>query len=120
MATRDGFISSYWDGVQLIENFEEGGVIVRRQRQPSRVAILERGQRLARESREALKNEVAYLRPTACIPESDYDNLIRLNPDLRAPDAEIRARAWKAFLAGEGRCYVINPPRLDVYHGAVR
>ena len=108
-------ISEYWDGVRLIEWKEEQGKVVRRDRQPSRKKITDRTKRLRNEAREAVKMDVAGLRPTALIPEQDWYNLLKINPDLNSPDVEIRTRAMKKFLENEGRCYVYNPPRLALW-----
>jgi hypothetical protein len=80
---------------------------------------MERNKRLNIESREAVKMDYAHLRPTANIPEQDFDKLLKMNPELSAPDQEIRDKAWKKFLAREGCSYIINPPRLDRYFGEI-
>lgn len=113
MTTSADVVGTWFDGVRAISWFVEAGKLVRQERQPARDVIMKRVQRLRIENREALKPEVAHLRPTAMIPEQDFDYLLARNPDLKAPDAEIRAKAWKKFLALEGAIYVTNPPRLD-------
>ena len=48
------------------------------------------------------------------IPRADYDALIRANPDLAAPDGEIRLKAWRKFVGSpESRPYLVsgNPHR---------
>ncbi len=111
----------YYDGIRHIEWKEQLGKTVRRDRQPGRKIILERNARLRNEARDAINHKFlgGLLRPTATIPEKDFEYLVKINPDLMSPDKEILARAWKKFLERDpvGGQYVINPPRLDKYIG---
>lgn len=109
-------LNEYWDGIRWIQVHEEQGQVVRRDRQPARDTIMERNKRLAIESREAVRMDFAGLRPTANIPERDYDNLVRMNPDLESPDPDIKYKAWTKFLGCEGKVYVYNPPRLQKWN----
>jgi hypothetical protein len=82
------------DGVLAREAFAEpDGTVSSVLRQPSRDAVMEAAR--ARPAPRALE----WGRCVATIPLIDRYRLGRRYPDLDAPDAETRARAWARFLA---------------------
>lgn len=77
--------------------------------QAKRKQLLAFNQELRKEAAPmALPDNSGYLQ--FFMPELDYYFWIHKNPDLRAPDSEIRKRAWTKFLrSDDGRKYTVNP-----------
>lgn len=48
---------------------------------------------------EGLVTNKADLHFALSIPEFDYHLLVRANPDLEAPDRDIKGAAWKRYIA---------------------
>lgn len=86
------------DGVMVRETvFDTDGTAHGRLSQPSAGLILARNQEL-RKNPEAIR-PLQSMGWALSIPEADYYNLRRLNPDLAAPCALTRTVAWKKFIA---------------------
>ncbi len=83
-------------GIYRNRFFISGGQLIRRQTQPNRERLLERNAKLRREGGLA---DLSFAGHALRIPEIDYYQLRQKYPDLNAPDAEIRTKAWRAFEA---------------------
>lgn len=75
----------------------EGGTLVRSRSQPDRVQLLEHNQEL-RNNPGALR-DMSFAGLEMNLPELDYYLLIEQYPDLNSPDAEIKTKAWRKFMA---------------------
>jgi len=90
MITRDA------DAVMVRELYAEpDGTVVARLHQPSRQAILEHN---ARSRIEHPRRELTFGRLVLNIPLVDRERLRATHPELDAPDAETRRRAWLKFI----------------------
>lgn len=70
---------------------------VRSRTQPGRREILEFNQALRADP--ARIRRLKWAKPQLQIPELDLYRLKHLYPELDSPDAEIRLKAWKRFMA---------------------
>lgn len=73
--------------------------------QPSRDQIMKN---TAAQRREGVsrKTETGYL--LCQVPLLDYMELRKRNPDMAAPDPQIRKRAWLEFAQGPGKAYALH------------
>jgi len=74
----------------------EQGHLVREHTQPNRRAVLEEVQ--TRRNNPGSVRDLSFARPALTIPELDWRRLVRANPDLKSPDAEIKTKAWMKFM----------------------
>lgn len=82
------------EGSQLVRWWAEGGSVVVTREDLDRGEIL----RLNQELRQR-KQRTDGMKMALSIPPDDLVVIKRLYPDLASPDAEIRHKGWKAFMA---------------------
>lgn len=87
-----------------------GGVLIRTETQPDENRILQANQEVRRNP-DALRN-LSFAGLELRIPEIAYYALRKKYPELNSPDAEIRTKAWRRFLAtSEADEYRMRPKR---------